>query len=576
MIYFSNFSDQQIYRIARGDSPVQVTKSPAMRFAEPCVDAKRKRLICVGEDHSKKDREAINSVVAVSYAEDDEGAISTLADGCDFYSNAKLSGDGEYLAWLCWNHPNMPWDGTELWLARLDGDGRIATSWKVGGGENESISTPQWSPEGDLFFISDRTGWWNLYVIPSERIAQADPSQWQPMAVLEMEAEFTGPQWVFGTSSYAPLGAGRVLCSINNKGIWSLAVISVDFKTGKAMLEELSTPYTSFAYVRAGASKAAMCAGSPSEFNAVLEFDLGDRSVKTVKKASELKIDPSYISMPQTIEFPTEEGLTAQAFFYPPKNKDFCPGDNELPPLIVKSHGGPTSAASSTLSLTIQFWTSRGFAVVDVNYGGSTGFGKSYRERLNEKWGVVDVADCRNAAKFLAAQAKVDRNKLAITGGSAGGYTTLCALTFGDVFKAGASHYGVSDLEALAKDTHKFESRYLDRLVGPYSERIETYRQRSPINFPERLNCPVIFLQGSEDKVVPPGQSEAMVEALKARRLPVAYMLFEGEQHGFRKAENIARALEAELYFYSRVFQFDPADKIEPVEIFNLMALKPA
>jgi len=299
-------------------------------------------------------------------------------------------------------------------------------------------------------------------------------------------------------------------------------------------------------------------------------YDLETGKFETLRRANDLEVFPAYFSIPRPIEFPTEAGLTAHGFFYPPQNPDYRGPDNEKPPLIVKSHGGPTAAASTALALSIQYWTSRGFAVLDVNYGGSSGYGRAYRERLSGQWGIVDVDDCVNGARHLVGRGEVDPNRLAIRGGSAGGYTTLCALTFRNTFTAGASLYGVSDLEALAKDTHKFESRYLDRLIGPYPERRDLYLERSPIHFTERLNCPMILFQGLEDRVVPPNQSEKMFEAVRAKKLPVAYLTFEGEQHGFRKAENIKRVLKAELYFYSKIFGFQPADSIEPVHIDNL------
>jgi dipeptidyl aminopeptidase/acylaminoacyl peptidase len=313
-----------------------------------------------------------------------------------------------------------------------------------------------------------------------------------------------------------------------------------------------------------------MRAGSPTEAAAIVRFDLQRRSFEVLRRSSSLEIHPAYLSTPRAVEFPTEDGVTAHGFFYPPTNPDYRAPDGELPPLLVESHGGPTAAAATAMSLGIQYWTSRGIAVLDVNYGGSTGFGRAFRERLKDKWGIVDVDDCANGARYLVAQGEVDGDRLMITGGSAGGYTTLCALTFRDMFSAGASHYGVSDAEALAKETHKFESRYLDGFMGSYPEKREVYFARSPINFTDRLSCPVIFFQGLEDKVVPPNQAETMVEALRQKGIPVAYLPFEGEQHGFRQAKNIKRALDAELYFYSRVFGFELAEPVEPVEIDNL------
>jgi dipeptidyl aminopeptidase/acylaminoacyl peptidase len=381
-----------------------------------------------------------------------------------------------------------------------------------------------------------------------------------------MEAEFGAPQWVFGMSTYAFASAGTIVCALVEKGIWSLGAID----TLTRQFERISTAYTDIDYVRAAAGRAVFRAGSPRDPFSIIEIDIHTRETKVLRRASNIEIDPAYISEPVPVEFPSENGLTAHGFFYPPKNRDFTAPASERPLLLVKSHGGPTSATIAVFMPALQYWTSRGIAVLDVNYGGSTGYGRAYRERLNGNWGIVDVDDCVNGAKFLAARNDADPDRSMIDGGSAGGYTTLCALTFRDYFKAGASYYGVSDLEALELDTHKFESRYSDGLVGPYPERRDLYIERSPIHFTDRLSCPVIFFQGLEDKVVPPNQAEMMVEALRRKHLPVTYVAFEGEQHGFRRAENIKRSLDGELYFYSRIFGFELPDQIEPVEIENL------
>jgi len=322
-------------------------------------------------------------------------------------------------------------------------------------------------------------------------------------------------------------------------------------------LERIETPYTEINSLRVAGKRAVFCGGSPAEAMAVVELDVATRTTTVLRRASSVTIDAGYLSLPETIEFPTEGGLTAFAFFYAPRSRDYEAPAAEKPPLIVISHGGPTSAATTTLKLNIQYWTSRGFGVLDVNYGGSTGYGRAYRERLNGNWGVVDVDDCVNGARHLAEQGKVDGGRLIIRGGSAGGYTTLAALTFRDLFKAGASYYGISDLELLEQDCHKFESRYNHSLVGSYPESKELYRARSPIHFTDRLSCPIILFQGLEDRVVPPNQSEMLYEAAKAKGLPVAYVAFPGEAHGFRQAANIKRSLDGELYFYSRVFGFD-------------------
>ena len=555
-VYFSNFSDQRVYVQREGATPVAITPVADVRYADAIIDGKRDRLICVREDHRVAGREAVNTLVALKLERNDDCG-QLLMSGNDFYSSPKLSPDGSRLAWLTWNHPNLPWDGTELWISEFDKEGLLATSAQVAGGGDESIFQPEWSPDGVLYFVSDRGGWWNLYRLNESGAIEQ---------VCEMQAEFGMPQWGFGMSSYAFDSAERIVCSYIENGISRLAFI--DTRTGR--LESIDSPYTDIRYVRASAGQAVMRAASPTEAASIVRFDLETRSFDVIRRSNNLQIDAGYFSTPRAVEFPTEDGLTAHGFFYPPTNRDFRGPDGERPPLLVESHGGPTAAATTALSLSIQYWTSRGIAVLDVNYGGSTGFGRAYRERLKDKWGIVDVDDCANGARYLVEQGLVDGDRLMITGGSAGGYTTLCALTFRDTFRAGASHYGVSDLEALQKDTHKFESRYSDRLIGPYPERRDLYYDRSPINFTERLSCPVIFFQGLEDKVVPPNQAEMMVDALRAKGIPVAYLPFEGEQHGFRQGKNIKRALDGELYFYSRVFGFELAEAVEPVEIENL------
>jgi dipeptidyl aminopeptidase/acylaminoacyl peptidase len=559
-VYFSNFSDQRIYAV-RGEALSQPTTPTAeMRYADAVIDEARGRLFCVREDHSVAGREAVNTLASLSLA-GDETVGRVLVSGNDFYSSPRLSPDGSRLAWLTWNHPNMPWDGTELWVGTFGENGSLATSERVAGGNDESIFQPEWSPAGVLYFVSDRSGWWNLHRLNSN--GGVEPAC-EP--VCEMEAEFGMPQWGFGMSTYAFESADRIVCAYIENGISRLALID----THTREFEKINCSYTDIRFVRAAPGQAVMRAGSPTEPAAIVKLDLENKTFEVLRRSSSLEIDAAYLSTPRAVEFPTEDGLTAHGFFYPPKNRDYRAPAGELPPLLVEIHGGPTSAAATAMSLGIQYWTSRGIAVLDVNYGGSTGFGRSYRERLNDKWGIVDVDDCANGALYLIAQGEVDGDRLMITGGSAGGYTTLCALTFRDTFSAGGSHYGVSDAEALAKETHKFESRYLDRLIGPYPEKREVYIARSPINFTDRLACPVIFFQGLEDKVVPPNQAETMVEALRAKGIPVAYLPFDGEQHGFRQAKNIKRALDGELYFYSRVFGFELAEPVELVEIDNL------
>ena len=552
-VYFSNFADQRLYRKTTDAEPQPLTPAAKLRYADGIIDQQRGRMICVQEDHTGAG-EAVNTLVSIGVEGGED--VQVLVSGNDFYSSPRLNPQGNQLCWLSWNHPNMPWDGTELWVAQVKTDGSLGSKQRIAGGVDESIFQPEWSPDGILHFVSDRSGWWNLY-------RWGASGDIEPLC--EMAAEFGLPQWVFGMSTYAFESRDRIVCTYTQEGKWHLA--SLDLTTQQLQL--IDTPYTDIASLRASAGRAVFCAGSSTESTAIVQVDLTTGQSSVLRRSSEVAIDPGYLSNPQVVEFPTENGLTAHAFFYPPQNRDYTAPALELPPLLVKSHGGPTSAAASRLNLGIQYWTSRGFAVLDVNYGGSTGYGREYRQRLDRQWGIVDVDDCVNGARYLVEQKQVDGNRIAIAGGSAGGYTTLCALTFRDRFKAGASYYGVSDLAALAQDTHKFESRYLDRLIGPYPERRDLYWERSPIHFTEQLNCPVIFFQGLEDKVVPPSQAEMMVAALRAKGLPVAYVPFEGEQHGFRRAENIKRALDGEFYFYSRVFGFEPADAVEPVPIEN-------
>ncbi len=552
-VYFSNFADQRIYRLAPDGEPAPLTPETGRRYADMVVDRGRSRLIAVREDHAG--HEPVNEIVGVDL---ETGEEIVLLSGNDFYSSPRLSPDGRRLAWLTWHHPNMPWDATELLVCDLGADGLPENVERVAGGQDESIFQPEWSPEGTLYFVSDRTGWWNLYRLREGRV--------EPLC--EMEAEFGLPQWVFGMSTYAFVSPGRIVCSYTERGSSHLAIL--DTESGD--LEPLETPYSSIAYVRADEPSASVFfrGSSPTEAACIVRLDPSTGLHEVLRRSDDLEIDPGYLSVPEPVEFPTENRQTAHAYFYPPKNRDYTAPDGELSPLLVMSHGGPTSVSTTALDPGIQYWTSRGIAVLDVNYGGSTGHGREYRRRLEGAWGVVDVDDCAKGAVYLAERGLVDGGRLMITGGSAGGYTTLCALAFRDTFAAGASHFGISDVEALARETHKFESRYLDRLIGPYPEHADLYQERSPIHSAGRLSCPVIFFQGLEDEVVPKEQAEKMFATLRDKGLPVSYVPFEGEQHGFRRAENIKRALDGELYFYSRVFGFGLADPVEPVPIENL------
>ncbi len=559
VVWFSNYADQRLYRQDPGATPVAITADTdgRHRYADGRVTPDGSVLICVRERHDEGG-DAINELVALPT---DGGEPTIVEGGRDFYATPRISPDGTRLTWLAWDLPWMPWDGCEVWTADLVEAGKLGAARKVAGvcGE-ESIWQPAWSPSGVLHFVSDRTGWWNLYRERDGAIEALHP----------MEAEFGWPHWVFGGSSYAFLHDGRIVCAYGLDGAQHVAVL--DPTSGE--LIDLDVPFTAieYPYVAAEGSQALFIAGTPTTATQLVSIDFSSRAVDVLRESETVRVDPGHLSVSRQIEFPTEGGLTAFAHFYPPVNEQFVAPQGERPPLIVMSHGGPTSERSAELDLTKQFWTSRGFAVVDVNYGGSTGHGRAYMSRLYGMWGVTDTNDCINAARFLAGEGLVDGERLLIRGGSAGGYTTLCALTMHHDFAAGASYYGLSDLEPFSQPggTHKFESRYNDQLVGPYPEFAETIRERSPIHFVEHIRTPMLLLQGAEDEVVPPAQADLIVDALEARKLPYAYLLFEGEQHGFRKAENIRTSYEAELSFYAQILGFEPAGEIPKLEILHL------
>jgi dipeptidyl aminopeptidase/acylaminoacyl peptidase len=553
-IYASNFADQRLYDITPGRAPRALT--PEGYFYAQCrVDEPRRRLICIREDHTKDDAQPPAAVVAVPLDAATPSAGIVLTQGADFYSDAVLSPDGRRIAWLQWRHPNMPWDGTELFVADLDGSGRPADPVRVAGGPEESVFQPSWSPDGLLYFVSDTSGWWNLYR-QRDGIVQA---------LHPLDAEFGKPQWTLGTSTYAFVSAQTLVVTYAQQGRWRMALLSLEARR----VEPLTLTLEPLDAVVANSRAAFFVGGSPTEGPAIAKVSLGAAEVEILKRSRTDALDAALASTPEPISFESG-GQAVHAFYYPPANPGFRAPAGTTPPLLVLSHGGPTGATDAVFDPEVQFWTTRGFAVVDVNYSGSSGYGRAYRRRLNGAWGVADVRDAVNAAKHLVAAGKADPARLITRGGSAGGYTTLAALTFHDTFKAGASYYGISDLEVLARDTHKFESRYMDTLVGPYPAMQSVYRERSPIHHVDRLNCALILLQGLEDKVVPPSQSEMMADAVRKKGRPVAYVTFAGEQHGFRKAENIVRALESELYFYGKVFGFTPGDPLTPIAIDNL------
>jgi len=557
VLYFSHFKDQRLYRVDPGLAPRPITPDAGLRYADLCVDGTRGQLWCVREEHRDKPAsgEPRNCIVTVRTQGDDESG-QVVVSGSDFYAAPRLSPDGTQLAWLSWNHPDMPWDGSELWLADVASDGNLQGRRRIAGSRNESVQQPTWSPDGELYFVSDRSGWWNLY-------RWRDGSR---QALCPMAAEFGQPPWNFSQSTFAFESAQRLVCCYSRNGTSQLAWLD----TRSLQLQDIASPFTAIGSLAAAPGKVLFTGASPLQAASVCLLHSDSGHIDVLRHGSTLSVDADYSSIPQAIEFPSDGGLTAHAFFYPPKNADCHAPAGEKPPLLVLSHGGPTSQSGNGYRANIQFWTSRGIAVVDVNYGGSSGYGRAYRQRLNGQWGVVDVQDCIHAARFLVQRGDVDGQRLIIRGGSAGGYTTLCALVFHDTFRCGASYYGIGDLEGLAQDTHKFEARYLDGLIGPWPQARDLYRARSPIHHLESLNCPMILFQGSEDAAVPPEQSRRMRAAVKDKGLPVAYIEFEGEQHGFRDAKNIVRALEAEAYFYSRIFGFTLADPVEPVAIDNL------
>lgn len=565
--YFCNLSDQALYYFDAAPGPLQKAPVPVavshaanstLRYADADFDGRRNRLVAVCEDHTEMSMEATNKLVAIGV--DSQDADQILVEGHDFFASPRLSPDKTQLAWLSWDHPDMPWDGTLLWLATINADGLLGEPQLIAGSRRESIFQPAWSPAGVLHFVSDRSGWWNLYRLDAHGV----------QALCPMAAEFGRAQWNFGMATYGFLPNGDLLCSYAQNGRWRLA--RIDRIT--LALTALPVPFETISDLKTGNGFAVFIGGAPDTANCIVHLDLDSTLCTVLRRATSIDVDPEYISIPSAIEFPSANGRNAHAFFYAPRNRDFTVAPDERAPLMVLNHGGPTSTANPTLNLMIQFWTSRGFAVVDVNYGGSTGYGRAYRERLTGQWGIVDVEDAIAAAQFLVARGDADAARLIIRGSSAGGYTTLAALTFHDYFTAGASYYGVSDLEALARDCHKFESRYLDHLIGPYPTEQATYRERSPIHHVEGLAAPLILFQGLDDKVVPPNQSQAMFDALNDKKLPVALITFAGEQHGFRRAQNIRYALEAELTFYANVLGFASPDCAVAIDIKNLPSLQ--
>ncbi|MBP38617.1 MAG: prolyl oligopeptidase family serine peptidase [Dehalococcoidia bacterium] len=562
VVYFANWDDQRIYRaVSDGGEPEVITDAPDIerndRFADLQLSNDSSWLLAVREHHYEN-MEADNEIVVI--ATDGSGTVQVLARGHDFYSSPRQNAAGDRICWLSWDHPNMPWDSCELWVADFDtNSGSVSNERLATGGIDTSIVQPEWAPDGTLVFITDESGWWNLSKWSDGR---AEP-------LVSEKKDHGGPAWAFGFSTYSFTGGSSVLLKGSNdkRGVFR------EFDLDGNQVGETIVLHTSIAEVNVGGSSVAYIGASPTSAAEVVVVSLDDGGVTTLKSSSDIELDSAYFSVPAAITFPTTDNGEAHAFYYPPTNPDYESDGSETPPLLVISHGGPTSATSSSLSLSVQFWTSRGFAVVDVNYRGSTGHGKAFRDALKGNWGVYDTDDCIAAADYLVSQGLADTDRLAIKGGSAGGYTTINALTFEDRFAVGATYYGIADLSVFIGDTHKYESRYLDSLIGPYPEAKQLYYDRSAINFTDQLSCPMIILQGLEDKIVPPSQAEIMASELRDKGIPFSLMMFEGEQHGFRQSKNIKASLEGELYFYGRVMGFVPAGDLPDVEIENESAL---
>jgi dipeptidyl aminopeptidase/acylaminoacyl peptidase len=552
VVVFSHFGDGRLYRQRTdgSDAPTPITPEGEWRYADLRVDAGRGRLLAVREDHTGQG-EAVNEIVALPL--DGSAKPTVIAHGHDFFAAPRPSPDGAHLAWLSWDHPNLPWDGTTLWQADVAADGSVGDPQAVAGGPDEWISQPRWSPSGELWFVAERDEWATLMSLAAYRAGERG----------RLPIDFAPPDWIFDRPTHAFLPDGRVVAAARTNGRDRVWLIDTNGGTPR----EIESPFTEIAYL-VGAGDAVVFVGSrPTEANAVVRLDPATGHWEALRSASDRAFDAAYLAQPEPIAFPTTGGATAHALYYAPTNPAVGGLDGELPPLIVRSHGGPTSSASTGLSLSTQLMTSRGIAVVDVDYGGSTGYGRSYRKRLEGQWGVVDLDDCVAAARHLVERGLADPARVCIEGGSAGGYTTLAALAFRDAFAAGICYFGIGDLEAFVRDTHKFEARYLDRLVGPYPAEAATYRERSPVHYLDRLACPLLILQGLDDRVVPPNQSQMMADALRAKGIPYAYLAFEGEGHGFRGQAALRRSMEAELSFLGQVFGFTPADPIEQVEL---------
>ena len=564
LIVVSDFATGRLQRVVRPEVLEPLTPERAWRFADLVFDRTFGRILAVREDHEpetlERHGEPENAIVAIAPA---SGDVVVLVSGADFYAAPRPSPDGGRLAWLEWRHPNLPWDGTELWVADQAFDGILGTCERVAGSPSDWISQPRWSPSGALHFLAEPAGFMAIHRwVDGEAVAMTLGARDDR----GNEIEFGYPDWQFGFSIYAFLPDGSIVAAGRSGGRDRL------YRVGPAAgsVNELPVDWTEMFGLATDGWQVVMRAASPTIPTEIVELDVRTLAHTTLRRAGPSLPDPAMTSAGQPVTFPTTGGRSAHGIFYAPRSASHHGPPGELPPLIVTSHGGPTAQAYTGYTTTFQLFTSRGFAVLDVDYGGSTGYGRAYRRRLIGEWGVVDVDDCVAGARWHAEQGLVDGSRMAVRGGSASGYTTLCAITFRHVFAAGTSYFGIGDLVTFIHQTHKFESRYLDTLVGPYPEMAERYRERSPLYFPERIHCPALILQGADDRVVPPAQAEQIVDALWERRLPHAYVLFPGEDHGFRNAANIIRSFEAELSFYGQVFGFEPADPIEPTEVVNL------
>jgi dipeptidyl aminopeptidase/acylaminoacyl peptidase len=552
LVIVSDFATGRLHRVVRPEELVALTPERLWRYADMVHDAPRNRLIAVREDHEpetvERHGEWNNELVAIDL---DSGEVSVLAAGADFYAAPRISPDGSSIVWLEWRHPNMPWDGTELRMAGLGADGTLHDARTIAGSQRDWISQPRWSPEGVLHFAAEPTGWMNLYRLVDGRIEQ----------VTDLEAEVVGPDWQFGYVHYDFLGNGDILLSARSGGRDQLLRRGTN-----GVISPVSVPFTEIASLSIDGDRVVIRAAGPTHPAVIAETDLSG-NVEIIRQATPFQPDVEDVAVPQHIEFPTTGGQLAHGNFYPPTNRSFVGPPGELPPLIVTSHGGPTAGAFSGFATGLQLFTSRGYAVLDVDYGGSTGYGKDYRKRLEGQWGIVDVDDCVAGAKYLAEQGLVDGHRQAIRGGSASGFTTLAALAFTKQFDAGCTYFGIGDLRAFVKDTHKFESRYLESLVGPWPEKEQVYLDRSPSLHAEQITVPVLVQQGADDQIVPQAEAERIVDALFERRIPHAYLLYQGEDHGFRGRDAIIRSFQGEPSFYAQVFGFEPADDIEPLEI---------